>query len=90
MPPGPGRPGLATLFDVDGLTDLNERFGALRRAVFEVTLVVETLSEMVSASALAAARDLLTSEEADDVATQLKDHLLKARDALHHASRPVT
>jgi hypothetical protein len=75
---------------MDGLADLNERFGALRRAVFEVTLVVETLSEMISASGIAAARDLLTPNEADDVATQLHEHLLNARVALHLANRPVT
>lgn len=72
------------------MAELNERLGALRRAVFEVTLVVETLSEMISASGLAAARDLMTPDEADDVATQLKEHLLKARAALHQANRPVT
>lgn len=75
---------------MDRLADLNERLGALRRAVFEVTLVVETLSEMISASAIAAARDLLTPDESDDVATQLKEHLVNARDALHQASRPLT
>ena len=75
---------------MDGLSDLNERFGSLRRAVFEVTLVVETLSEMISASGIAAARDLLTPDDMDDVATQLKEHLLNARDALHQANRPVT
>ena len=75
---------------MDALADLNERFSALRRAVSEVTLVVETLSEMISASGIAAARDLLAPDEADDVATQLKEHLLNARDALHQANRPVT
>jgi hypothetical protein len=75
---------------MDGLADLNERLGALRRAVFELTGVVETLSEMIAASGIAAARDLLSSEEADDVATQMKEHLLNARDALHQANRPVT
>ena len=75
---------------MDGLADLNERLGALRRAVFELTGVVETLSEMIAASGIAAARDLLSSEEADDVATQIKEHLLNVRDALHQANRPVT
>jgi uncharacterized protein (DUF2267 family) len=74
---------------MDGLADLNERFGALRRAVSELTLVVETLADMIAASGIAAARDLLAPEEADDVATQLKEHLLNARDALHQANRPV-
>jgi hypothetical protein len=74
---------------MDGMADLNERFAALRRAVFELTLVVETLSEMISGSGIAAARDLLTSDEADDVATQMKEHLLNARDALHQASRQL-
>lgn len=74
---------------MDGKADLNERFAALRRAVLEVTLVVETLSEMVSASSIAAARDLLARDEADDVATQMKEHLLNAREALHQANRPV-
>jgi VIT1/CCC1 family predicted Fe2+/Mn2+ transporter len=74
---------------MDGLADLNERFASLRRAVSEVTLVVEALAEMVSASGMAAARDLLTSNEADDVATQMKAHLLNARDALHQANRPT-
>lgn len=69
---------------MDGLADRDERFGALRRAVLEVTLVVETLSEMIAASGIAAARDLLTSNDADDVATQMREHLLNAREALHH------
>jgi hypothetical protein len=74
---------------MDELADLNERFAALRRAVSEVTLVVDTLSEMISASGIAAARDLLASDTADDVATQMREHLLNARDALHQANRPV-
>lgn len=74
---------------MDGPVDLNERFAALRRAVSEVALVVETLSEMIAASGIAAARDLLSSEEADDVATQMKEHLVNAREALHQASRPI-
>jgi hypothetical protein len=74
---------------VDGVGDLNERFDALRRAVFELTLVVETMSEMIAASPIAAARDLLTPDEFDDVATQMKEHLLNARAALHNANRPV-
>lgn len=75
---------------MEGLADLNDRFGSLRRAVFELTLVVETMSEMLAASPIAAARDLLTSDESDDVATQMKEHLLNARDALHNASRPAS
>ena len=74
---------------MDGVNDLNERFAALRRAVAEVTFVVEALAEMVSASGMAAARDLLTPDERDDVATQMKGHLLNARDALHQANRPA-
>ena len=75
---------------MDGLTDLNERFAALRRATSEVTLVVEALAEMIAASGMAAARDLLTPDEADDVATQMKVHLLNAKDALHQANRPAS
>lgn len=75
---------------MDGLADLNERLAALRRAVSEITLVVEALSEMISASGIAAARDLLTAAEADDVSTQLKEHLMMARDALQQANRPIS
>lgn len=75
---------------MEGPTDLNERFAALRRAVSELTLVVEALSEMISASGIAAARDLLTAAEADDVSTQLKEHLIRARDALQQANRPMS
>lgn len=75
---------------MDGLADLNERLAALRRAVSEITLVVEALSEMISASGIAAARDLLTAAEADDVSTQLKEDLMMARDALQQANRPIS
>lgn len=74
---------------MDGQAELNERVAALRRAILEVTFVVEAMAEMISASGMAAARDLLTPDHADDVATQMKVHLLNARDALHQANRPV-
>ncbi|HEX4862428.1 MAG TPA: hypothetical protein VFV02_00050 [Acidimicrobiales bacterium] len=70
------------------MNDLSERLTALRRAVSELTLVVETIAEMVAASGIAAARDLLSSEVADDVATQMREHILIAKDALHQANRP--
>ena len=73
---------------MDGMNDLSERLTALRRAVSELTLVVETIAEMVAASGIAAARDLLTSEVADDVATQMREHILIAKDALHQSNRP--
>ena len=73
---------------MDSLTDLNERVTALRRALLELTLVVETLADMIAASPIAAARDLLTSDTADDVATQMREHLLNTREALHQANRP--
>lgn len=73
---------------MDGMNDLAERLTALRRAVSELTLVVETIAEMVAASGIAAARDLLTSEVADDVATQMREHILIAKDALHQSNRP--
>ena len=73
---------------MDGLNDLSERVAALRRAVSELTLVVETLAEMVAASGIAAARDLLSAEAADDVATQMREHILIAKEALHQSNRP--
>ena len=73
---------------MDSLTDLNERITALRRALLELTFVVETLADMIAASPIAAARDLLTSETADDVGTQMREHLLNTREALHQANRP--
>lgn len=75
---------------MDALADLNERVSAVRRAVWELTLVIEVLSEMISASAIAAGWDLLTSDEADDVRTQMREHLATARDALQHANRPTS
>ncbi|HWE57540.1 MAG TPA: hypothetical protein VG435_18690 [Acidimicrobiales bacterium] len=74
--------------DSDRLIDLSERLSATCRALLELTVVVETLAEMVSASNIAAARDLLTSPEMDDVNTQMRTHLLGVRDALQHANRP--
>lgn len=73
---------------MDGVNDLSDRLTALRRAVSELTLVVETIAEMVAASGIAAAKDLLSSEEADDVATQMREHILIAKDALHQSNRP--
>ena len=55
--------------------------------MLELTVVVETLSEMIAASNIAAARDMLTSDEMDDVATQMKVHLVGVRDALQQANR---
>ena len=59
----------------------------MHRAMVELTVVVETLSEMVSASNIAAARDMLTPDEMDDVATELRTHLIGVRDALQQAGR---
>lgn len=73
---------------MEGMNDLSDRLTALRRAVFELTLVVETIAEMVAASGIAAARDLLSSEAADDVATQMREHILIAKEALHQSNRP--
>ena len=58
------------------------------RALVELTVVVETLAEMVAASNIAAARDFLTSDEMDDVGTQMQAHLLSVRDTLQQANRP--
>ena len=74
--------------DADKLSDLNERLAVLCRAVLELTVVVETIAEMVAASNIAAARDFLTSDDMDDVGTQMQAHLLGVRDALQHANRP--
>ncbi len=71
--------------DVAG--DLNDRVNALRRAVLELTLVVETLGDMVAGSGIGAAKDLLSSDTADDVATQIKEHILMVKDALHQVNR---
>lgn len=73
---------------MDGTTDLTERVNTLRRAVFELTLIVETLADMVAASGIGAAKDLLSSDTADDVATQMREHILTVKDALHQANRP--
>ena len=69
-------------------SELVERVTALRRAVFELTLIVETLADMVAGSGIGAAKDLLSSETADDVATQMREHILVVKDALHQANRP--
>ena len=42
--------------DSDRLSDLTERLSTVRRALLELTVVVETLAEMVAASNLATAR----------------------------------
>lgn len=70
------------------ITELNERLSTLSRAVLELTVVVETLAEIVAASNLAAARDMLTGDELDDVGTEMKVHLVSVRDAVQQASRP--
>lgn len=72
----------------DRLTELNERLSMMCRALVELTVVVETLAEMVAASNIAAARDFLTSDEMDDVGTQMQAHLLSVRDTLQQANRP--
>jgi hypothetical protein len=72
----------------DRLSELSERLSTLCRAVSELTVVVEMLAEMVSASNIAAARDFLTSDEMDDVGTEMQAHLLGVRDALQQAKRP--
>ena len=73
---------------MDGIQDLTERVNGLRRAVLELMLIVETLSEMVTASGLGAAKDLLSPDTADDVVTQIREHILVVKDALHQANRP--
>jgi predicted homoserine dehydrogenase-like protein len=70
------------------ITELSERLSTLSRAVLELTVVVETLAEIVAASNLAAARDMLTGDELDDVGTEMKVHLVSVRDAVQQASRP--
>jgi hypothetical protein len=72
----------------DKLAEINERLSAVCRAMLQLTVVVETLAEMVAASNIAAARDMLTSNEMDDVGTKMKVHLLGVRDALQQATRP--
>lgn len=74
--------------DADRLTDLSERLSVVCRALLELTVVVETLADMVAASNLAVARDLLSPDEMDDVGTQMHVHLVSVRDALQQASRP--
>jgi hypothetical protein len=73
---------------MEDIADLTERVTALRRAVWELTLIVETLADMVAGSGIGAAKDLMSSDAADDVATQMREHILVAKDALHHANRP--
>ena len=70
------------------MADVSERLAVLCRALQELSVVVETLAEMVAASNIAAARDFLTSDYMDDVGTQMQAHLLSVRDALQHANRP--
>lgn len=74
--------------DSDRLTELSERLSVVCRALLELTVVVETIADMVGASNLAAARDLLTPDEMDDVGTQMRVHLVSVRDAVQQASRP--
>lgn len=74
--------------DWDRLTELNERLAVMCRAMSELSVVVETLAEMVAASNMAAARDMLTPDEMDDVNTQMKAHLLGVRDALQQVNHP--
>lgn len=71
----------------DGLAELRERVSTMCHALQELAVVVETLAEMVAASNIAAARDLLTPDEMDDVGTQMREHLLGVRDALQQANR---
>lgn len=75
--------------DPDRLAQLNDRVSMMCRALLELTVVVETLAEMVAASNIAAARDLLTPDEMDDVGTQMQAHLIGVRDALQQANRPL-
>lgn len=74
--------------DADRFADISERLATVCRALTELTVVVETLAEMVAASNIAAARDMLTPDEMDDVGTQMKVHLLGVRDTVQQASRP--
>lgn len=74
--------------DAERLAELNERLSVMCRAVVELTVVVETLAEMVAASNIAAARDFLTSDEMDDVGTEMQAHLLSVRDTLQQVNRP--
>ena len=74
--------------ETERIADLNERLATLSRAVGELTVVVETLAEIVAASNLAAARDMLTADELDDVGTEMKVHLVSVRDAIQQANRP--
>lgn len=74
--------------DPDRISELSERLSTLCRALSELTVVVETLAEMVGASNIAAARDFLTPDAMDDVGTQMQAHLFGVRDALQQANRP--
>jgi hypothetical protein len=76
--------------DIDRITELSERLSTVCRAMLELTVVVETLADMVAASNLAAAHDMLTADERDDVGTHMKVHLVNVRDALHLANRPAS
>jgi hypothetical protein len=73
--------------NADRVAELGECLSTVCRALQELTVVVETLAEMVAASNIAAARDLLTSDEMDDVGTQMMVHLRGVRDALQQANR---
>ena len=73
--------------EAERIIELNERLSTLCRAVLELTVVVETLAEIVAASNLAAAHDMLTGDELDDVGTEMKVHLVSVRDAVQQASR---
>jgi hypothetical protein len=75
--------------DPDRLAELNERLSMVCRTLLELTVVVETLAEMIAASNIAAARDLLTSDDMDDVGTQMQVHLVSVRDALQQLNRPL-
>lgn len=75
--------------DSERLTQLGDRVSLLCRALLELTVVVETLAEMIAASNIAAARDLLTPNEMDDVGTEMRAHLIRVRDTLQQANRPT-
>ena len=42
---------------------------------------------MVAGSGIGAAKDMLSPDAADDVATQIKEHILVVKDALHQVNR---
>jgi hypothetical protein len=74
--------------DSDRLTQLSDRVSLVCRALLELTVVVETLADMIAASNIAAARDLLSPNEMDDVGTQMRAHLIGVRDTLQQVNRP--